>query len=147
MQQEPVLVVELVARHERASYAAASPWLQCRPMVDLAIGTKVFDAAPVRGLWRMLRSPDDVLELMDTTADGVVACVADAGATFLAPIFDELTAVVCLSGTPQSHIGIVSREYQVPCVMGAAFSGEEPADGDAVEVDCSGAQGVVRRAS
>jgi signal transduction protein with GAF and PtsI domain len=116
-------------------------------MSDLAMGTKVFDAAPVRGSWRMLRSPDDVLELMDSSADGVIACVADAGATFLAPIFDELTAVVCLSGTPQSHIGIVSREYQVPCVMGAVFAGGEPADGDPIEVDCSGAQAVVRRAS
>jgi len=80
---------------------------------------------------------------MDTTAEGVVACVADAGATFLAPIFDELTAVVCLSGTPQSHIGIVSREYQVPCVMAAALT-SEPADGDEVEVDCSDAAGVIR---
>jgi phosphoenolpyruvate-protein kinase (PTS system EI component) len=51
---------------------------------------------------------------------------------------------VCLSGTPQSHIGIVSREYQVPCVMGAEIVGSEPADGDAVEVDCSGATGIVR---
>jgi signal transduction protein with GAF and PtsI domain len=84
---------------------------------------------------------------MDTSAEGVVACVADAGATFLAPIFDELAAVVCLSGTPQSHIGIVSREYQVPCVMGAVFDGDRPSDGDAVEVDCSGELGVVRRAS
>jgi signal transduction protein with GAF and PtsI domain len=117
------------------------------PMVELASGTKVFDAPPVHGVWRMLRSPDDVLELMDTSADGIVACVADAGATFLAPIFDELAAVVCLSGTPQSHIGIVSREYQVPCVMGAVFAGAEPADGDAVEVDCSGAQGVLRSTS
>lgn len=113
-------------------------------MIDVAIGTKVFDAAPVRGTWRALRSPDDVLALMDTTAEGIVACVADAGATFLAPIFDELTAVVCMSGTPQSHIGIVSREYQVPCVMGAALVSAEPADGDTVEVDCSGLEGVVR---
>ena len=113
----------------------------------LGTGTKALDSAPVRGTWRMLNTPDDVLELMDTTAAGVVACVADAGATFLAPIFDELRAVVCLSGTPRSHIGIVSREYQVPCVMGAAFAGAEPADGDAVEVDCSGAQGVLRPAS
>jgi signal transduction protein with GAF and PtsI domain len=116
-------------------------------MTDLAKGTKVFDASPVRGNWRMLRSPDDVLALMDTSAEGVVACVADAGATFLAPIFDELTAVVCLSGTPQSHIGIVSREYQVPCVMTAVFDGEQPADGDPIEVDCSGDAGIVRRAS
>jgi hypothetical protein len=43
-----------------------------------------------------------------------------------------------------SHIGIVSREFHVPCVMGASLM-EEPADGDAVEVDCSGAEGVIRR--
>jgi signal transduction protein with GAF and PtsI domain len=113
--------------------------------MDLGTGTRVFAAAPVRGVWRRLASPDDVLELMDTGAGGMVACVADAGATFLAPIFDELTAVVCLSGTPQSHIGIVSREYQIPCVMGTVLR-EEPADGDAIEVDCSAEPGILRRA-
>ncbi len=111
---------------------------------EIGAGTKVFDAAPVRGRWRRLDSPIDVLELMDTGAEGIVACVADAGATFLAPIFDELTAVVCLSGTPLSHIGIVSREYQVPCTMSTVLT-TPPADGDEVEVDCSGAAGVVRR--
>ena len=103
----------------------------------------MFEAAPVRGAWRRLSSPDDVLELMDGTAEGIVACVADAGATFLAPIFDELTAVVCLSGTPQSHIGIVSREYQVPCVMATSLE-VEPRPDDEVEVDCSGAHGIIR---
>jgi len=105
-------------------------------------GTKVFAAPAVRGVWRRLNAPDDVLDLMDTSAEGVIACVADAGATFLAPIFDDLAGVVCLSGTPLSHIGIVSREYQVPCIMGAELS-SEPADGTEVEVDCSGEQGVV----
>ena len=113
-------------------------------MVECGRGTKVFDAPAVRGLWRMLSSPDDVLDLMDTGAEGVVACVQDAGATFLAPIFDDLTAVVCLSGTPLSHIGIVSREYQVPCVMSTQLT-VALADGDVVEVDCAGAEGVVRR--
>ena len=115
-------------------------------MADIGTGTRVFAAGPVRGAWRRLASPDDVLELMDTTAVGVVACVADAGATFLAPIFDELTAVVCLSGTPLSHIGIVSREYQVPCIMAAALV-NDPVDGDPVEVDCSAEPGVVRTPS
>jgi signal transduction protein with GAF and PtsI domain len=115
-------------------------------VTDIGTGTRVFEAGPVRGSWRRLTTPDDVLELMDTTAAGVVACVADAGATFLAPIFDELAAVVCLSGTPRSHIGIVSREYQVPCVMAATLA-SEPADGDPVEVDCSAEPGVVRNLS
>jgi signal transduction protein with GAF and PtsI domain len=111
---------------------------------ELGRGTKVFDATPVRGTWRMLETPGDVLALMDSSASGVVAGVQDAGATFLAPIFDELAAVVCFSGTPQSHIGIVSREYQVPCIMAAALLLDRPTDGAAVEVDCSGPDGVLR---
>ena len=79
---------------------------------------------------------------------GVVAGVADAGATFLAPIFDELAAVVCLSGTPQSHIGIVSREYQVPVRHGhRARWRPNPPTATQVEVDCSGPEGVLRQAS
>ena len=113
-------------------------------MADLGSGTTVFEAEPVRGAWRMLHSPDDVLALMDTGAEGVVAGVQDAGATFLAPIFDELTAVVCMSGTPSSHIGIVSREYQVPCIMATTLAAVPPADGASVEVDCRTPTGVLR---
>ena len=113
-------------------------------MRELAVGDKVFDAAAVRGRWLLLQGPDDVLALMETGADGVVAAVRDAGATFLAPVYHELTAIVCTGGTPRSHIGIVSREFQVPCVTGAVFPEGLPADGDEVEVDCSGKSGVVR---
>ena len=106
-------------------------------------GDRVFPHDAVSGTWRILDGPDDVLELMDTGAEGVVALVRDAGATFLAPIFHELTGVVCTGGTPRSHIGIVSREFQVPCIMACVLS-EEPSDGSAVELDCSDEPGVVR---
>ncbi len=114
-------------------------------MTEVGRGTKVFDSEAVRGSWRFLNTPLDVLELMDSSAEGVIAGVADAGATFLAPIFDELTAVVCMSGTPLSHIGIVSREYQVPCLMGTTLT-ETLNEFDEVEVDCSGDIGILRRA-
>jgi hypothetical protein len=55
--------------------------------------------------------------------------------------------VICTNGTPSRHIGTVSREFPVPCVMAAPFDGRgEPANGDEVEVDCSaeGEEGVVR---
>jgi signal transduction protein with GAF and PtsI domain len=107
-------------------------------------GAKVFDAPPVRGRWKALDGPDEVLELMTTGAEGVLALVRDAGATFLAPIYHELTGIVCTSGTPRSHIGIVSREFQVPCVMGCVFDEAEPEDGVEVELDCSGDEAVVR---
>jgi signal transduction protein with GAF and PtsI domain len=108
---------------------------------------KVFDHGPVRGRWRALAGPDDVLDLMDTSAEGVVAFVREAGATFLTPIYSELTAIVCSSGTLRSHIGIVSREFQVPCLMAATFVEGEPEDGQEVEVDCSGPEGVIRAVS
>ena len=55
----------------------------------------MFDAAPVRGTWRMLASPNDVLDLMDGSAEGVVACVQDAGATFLVYTAKSLVAPSC----------------------------------------------------
>ncbi len=106
-------------------------------------GHRVFAHGPVQGTWRVLEGPDDVLDLMDTGAEGVVALVRDAGATFLAPIFHELTGVVCTGGTPRSHIGIVSREFQIPCVMACVLD-DDPGDGTTVELDCSADPGVLR---
>ena len=110
----------------------------------IATGIKVFDAAPVSGRFTPIETPEDVLDLMDNGAEGVVALVRDAGATFLAPIYHELTGVICTGGTPRSHIGIVSREFQIPCVMAAQFTGDLPEAGTTVEIDCSGDPGVVR---
>jgi signal transduction protein with GAF and PtsI domain len=113
-------------------------------MQEIGRGAKVFDASPARGRFLPMEGPDDVLALMESGAEGVVARVRDAGATFLAPIYHELTAIICTSGTPRSHIGIVSREFQVPCVMGCRFVGEEPVAGSEVELDCSGDEAIVR---
>jgi signal transduction protein with GAF and PtsI domain len=113
-------------------------------MQELARGTTVFEHAPVAGVWRAMEGPDDVLSLMDTGAVGVIVVVRDAGATFLSPIFHELAGVVCTGGTPRSHIGIVSREFQVPCIMAAEFTGDEPPAGASVELDCTGAEGILR---
>jgi signal transduction protein with GAF and PtsI domain len=113
-------------------------------MDEIGRGAKVFDHGPVRGRFVPMEGPDDVLALMDSGADGVVALVRDAGATFLAPIYHELTAILCTSGTVRSHIGIVSREFQVPCAMACTFPRGEPQPGTEVELDCTGDEAVVR---
>src|SRR4051794_30636748 len=113
-------------------------------MQQIGQGARVFETQPVRGTWLAIESPDDVLDLMTNGAEGVIALVRDAGATFLAPIYHELAGVVCTSGTPRSHIGIVSRDFRVPCLMGFTFDGEEPAAGTEVEVDCTSDPGVAR---
>jgi signal transduction protein with GAF and PtsI domain len=113
-------------------------------MQEIGRGAKVFDHVAVRGRFAPMEGPDDVLALMDSGAEGVVALVRDAGATFLAPLYHELTAIICTSGTVRSHIGIVSREFQVPGVMGCTFSDGEPAAGTEIELDCSGSEAIVR---
>ena len=115
-----------------------------RDMQELGRGAKVFDHAAVQGTWRPMEGPDDVLKLMDSGAEGQIVLVRDAGATFLSPIFHELTGIICTGGTVRSHIGIVSREFQVPCIMGLTFGGDEPAAGATVELDCSTEHGVLR---
>ena len=112
-------------------------------MRTIGRGERVFSHPPVEGRWRVFEGPDDVLALMDTGADGVIALVRDAGATFLAPIFPDLAGVVCTLGTPRSHIGIVSREFQIPCLMACVLD-DEPTDGATVELDCSVDPGELR---
>lgn len=105
---------------------------------------KAFDHPPVRGSWRFVTGPADVAALVDAGATRVVAVIRDPGATFLRPVYDDLAAVVCTTGTPRSHIGIVARGLQVPCVVAASFPDGLPEDGTEVEIDCSGDDGVVR---
>jgi len=119
---------------------------------ELGRGEKAWDFGTVRGRWRRLEGPEDVLALLDGELDGyrdgepdggLVAVVRDAGATFLAPVFEDLTGVVCTNGTIRSHIGIISREYRVPGVVGAVLEGEA-SDGAIVELDATGPDGVIR---
>jgi signal transduction protein with GAF and PtsI domain len=121
-------------------------------MRELGRGQKVFDHEPVRGRVRNLEDSDDVLALLDEyeraedagqDPPAVIAVVRDAGATFLAPLYHDLTGVICTAGTPRSHIGIVTRDFHIPCVMGCSLDGDL-ADGDEVELDCSGDEGRVR---
>jgi signal transduction protein with GAF and PtsI domain len=121
-------------------------------MRELGRGQKVFDHAPVEGRVRVLESATDVLDLLEVydraEADGddppaVIAVVRDAGATFLAPLYHDLAGVICTAGTPRSHIGIVTRDFHIPCVMGCELT-SDLATGETVELDCSGEEGVVR---
>lgn len=102
---------------------------------------RVAEQAPVRGRWHTVRTPADLVELPD--AD-VVAVVRDPGAVWLASLGPALVAVVCTTGTPRSHVGIMAGNLGVPCVVGAEFPEGPMPDGTEVEVDCSGDDGVIR---
>ena len=67
--------------------------------------------------------------------ENTVAIIDDSGGTLTAPILGDFTAVVCMGGTVRSHLGILTREYNVPCLMNAELDGL--ADGDEVIVEYS----------
>ena len=53
-----------------------------------------------------------------------------------APILEQFKGVICAGGTVRSHLGILTREYGIPCLMGAKISGIF--EGDTVELEVSG---------
>ena len=57
----------------------------------------------------------------------------DSGGTLTAPILEGFKAVVCLGGTVRSHLGILSREYGIPCLMNSKVAGIK--NGDRVELN------------
>lgn len=112
----------------------------------VGVGLNVHETPAVEGRVKWLDSPDEVLDFVEEEDDvtDVVVIVRGGTTTFLTP---ALTAGICgivtLQGAPESHLGIVSREYGIPCVMSVAFDkgvrtsrGEVvPADGVRIKLD------------
>jgi hypothetical protein len=111
-------------------------------------GLTVFEVEEaVEGTVRWLDSPQAVLDLV-ASGDAETAVVLARGGTttFLAPALSAgVRAVMTLQGAPESHLGILAREYGIPCVMSVSFEqgirterGEiVPADGVSVRLDLS----------
>ena len=121
----------------------------------IGTGTAVFeDDALVEGRTVWLDSPDDVMDFVDREDVPDCVVIARGGTTtFLTPaLVAGPRAVLTLQGAPSSHLGIVSREYGIPCIMSVTFTAGElnargevvPADGTRVRLDLTAApQGAV----
>jgi phosphoenolpyruvate-protein kinase (PTS system EI component) len=110
--------------------------------VSVQIGSGVPAGAKKVGIGRFRKIVDenDVMELLLKGAEGSIALVEDAGASFLAPIHADLAAVMCRRGGVDSHIAIVSRGLGIPALVGVSLDSEPP-EGTLVQVD--GAAGSV----
>ena len=92
--------------------------------------------ANVVGTARYIRTNDRVMAyLTDGVPEGTIAIIDDSGGTLTAPIIDQFTGILCAGGTVRSHLGILSREFGIPCFMNAKLSGI--ADGDTVEMEAT----------
>lgn len=100
-------------------------------------GDNVFHVtADVVGTARFIKSVDVVMDMLTHgVPPDTVAIIDDSGGTLTAPILEGFTAVVCKGGSVRSHLGILTREYQIPCLMNAEVRGL--AEGDRVQVEYS----------
>lgn len=92
----------------------------------------------VRGFALYVRSSDEVIALMQAgVPKDSIAIIDDSGGTLTAPILESFAAVVCAGGTVRSHLGILTREYGIPCLMNVKLSGV--VTGDMIELETNAA--------
>lgn len=108
---------------------------QGRPV--LGVGDNVFRAKQdVEGTAVFVSTVEKVMEMLtDGVPPQTIAIIDDSGGTLTAPVLGDFAGVVCMGGTIRSHLGILTREYGVPCLMAAQLDGLQ--DGDKVTVEYS----------
>jgi signal transduction protein with GAF and PtsI domain len=112
--------------------------------VGAGINVMEFDEV-VEGRTLFLDSPAQVLEFIaGDDVESTIVISRGGTTTFIAPALTVgVRGLITLQGAPESHLGILSREYGIPCVMSVAFTeGVQtdrreiiPADGTLVRLD------------
>lgn len=79
------------------------------------------------GIVKYLPDPQSVIALIQSGKLKEHIILTQGGTTtFLAPALSMGTmGVITMSGAPESHLGILSREFQIPCVMTASLASSD----------------------
>lgn len=101
---------------------------------SIGSGVPSFRFPPTTGTVRHFNTPQDVIASINDDLESIIAVVASGGTTFLSPILGRLGGIVALGGTLRSHLAIVSREFEVPCLVGANLTADL-ADGAQIRLD------------
>lgn len=115
---------------------------------QIGTGLTVFESSEIiEGPVIWLDSPEDVLDFIDgPDVEDSIVLARGGTTTFLTPALScGVKAVMTLQGAPESHLGIVSREYGIPALMSVSFTegvrtsrGETiPPDGARIRIDVS----------
>lgn len=110
-------------------------------------GDNVFQAkGDVTGTARLISTVDVVMDmLVNGVPENTIAVIDDSGGTLTAPILEGFAGVVCMGGTIRSHLGILTREYNIPCLMAADLDGLQEGDTVLVEYSKSAADAYAER--
>lgn len=111
-------------------------------MIKDAITGSLVSGGAVSGSLRRADDIADVTALMRRDdLDQTILLVDTPSATAVVPLLPRVRGVICRSGGPTSHLALVSREFGLTCVMGAAVP-EGAGDGESVAIHDDGS--VVR---
>ncbi|QSE90685.1 hypothetical protein JWS13_19685 [Rhodococcus pseudokoreensis] len=91
-------------------------------MQVVAEGFNAFETQKTpQGEVKYLGSPQDVIDVVQSgKLQEYILLVRGGTTTFLTPALTMgALGVITMSGAPESHLGILSREFQIPCVMTA----------------------------
>lgn len=85
----------------------------------------------------LMKDPQKIKETMVVTPGGTT--------TFVAPLlYKKPAGIITYAGTPESHLGIVGRNFRVPIIMTLALEGAESIpDGTPLLMECDGKLGRV----
>jgi hypothetical protein len=101
---------------------------------QVGVGDNVFQHENLTGPLLHIDSVAQVEQLLeDGVPEGTIALIDDSGGTLTAPILGDFYGVICAGGTVRSHLGIISREFRVPCLMNVKML--DLPDGTVVEVE------------
>ncbi len=100
-------------------------------------GTTAY-AGKVRGVVSIVNSPDQIHKMKE---NGIL--VSTTTSPNLMPAIRRAAAIVTDEGGLTCHAAIVSRELNIPCIVGTNYATHILKDGDKVEVDAT--RGIVRK--
>ncbi|MGQ0846496.1 MAG: PEP-utilizing enzyme [Sporichthyaceae bacterium] len=97
-------------------------------MTVIAEGYNAFETnKTATGTIKYLKDPASVMALIKSgKLTDHILLVRGGTTTFLAPALTMgCIGVITMSGAPESHLGILSREFQTPCVMTVHLTGSD----------------------
>lgn len=110
-------------------------------------GYSVVPVGKHEGIAMNITTPQEMIKLMSDPQKIKETVVVTPGGTttFVAPIlYRKPAGIVTYAGTPESHLGIVGRNFRVPIVMTLQLEGVDSIpDGTPLLLECEGKLGHV----
>ena len=94
--------------------------------------------ADCKGTLRQVQTIQDVLKLMKGDLSDVILFMNTASASTATPLFAKIKGVLCTAGGATSHLAIVAREFDLPCVMAGEIIAQDSLDGRRVSFNHEG---------